>query len=70
MTPVCPSIGLHKVGCDMGVYITRIRATVTAVLRLIADSNDEAEVKAERMLRNDVAHDLEIEEVNVEEETP
>lgn len=52
----------------MGVYITRIRATVTAVLRLIADTNEEAEAKAALMLRNDVPHDIEVTEVNVEEE--
>jgi hypothetical protein len=56
------------VGCEMGVYVTKIRATVTAVLRLIADTNEEAEAKAERMLRNDVPHDIEVTEVNVEEE--
>jgi hypothetical protein len=52
----------------MKVYITKIKATVTAVLRLIADSHDEAEVKAKRMLRNDVVHDFEITEVSIEEE--
>lgn len=54
----------------MGLYITKIRATVTAVLRVVADSIGEAGEKAERIVRNDVVHDLEITEVSVEEETP
>lgn len=53
----------------MGVYITKIRATVTAVMRVIADSRDEAGEKAEKIVRNDVAHDLEIMDVSIEEET-
>lgn len=52
----------------MTVYRAMIHAKVSAVLRVIADSLDEATDKAEKMLRNDVPHDVEVTGVDLEEE--
>lgn len=53
----------------MAVYSATIEAQVTAILKVIADTKPEAESKAERIIRNDIIHDLEITAVNVVEET-
>lgn len=52
----------------MTVYRALIHAKVSAVLRVIADSLDEASAKAEKILRNDLPHDVEVTGVDVEEE--
>ena len=52
----------------MTIYRAFVQAKVSAVLRVIADSLDEASTKAEKILRNDVPHDVEVTEVDLEEE--
>jgi hypothetical protein len=54
----------------MSVYTANIEAMVSATLRVIADTVDEASEKAERMIRNDIPHSVQVTQVNIAEENP